>query len=127
MGGILLRNEYYKDEHIADIARKELQRIDKDSESPSYVIDSSLGSKIDFVRLIKTLSSDNNVEVLYYNTELANLVSSSFSPEDVKPQFISDLEIIAERTGNKELISKIKDAKRQIEELTQQKLKQKKS
>ena len=126
-GESFLRNEYYKDEHIADIARKELQRIDKDSESPSYVIDSSLGSKIDFVRLIKTLSSDNNVEVLYYNTELANLVSSSFSPEDVKPQFISDLEIIAERTGNKELISKIKDAKRQIEELTQQKLKQKKS
>ena len=121
-GESFLRNEYYKDEHIADIARKELQRIDKDSESPSYVIDSSLGSKIDFVRLIKTLSSDNNVEVLYYNTELANLVSSSFSPEDVKPQFISDLEIIAERTGNKELISKIKDAKRQIEELTQQKI-----
>lgn len=121
-GESFLRNEYYKDEHIANIARKELQRIDKDSESPSYVIDSSLGSKIDFVRLIKTLSSDNNVEVLYYNTELANLVSSSFSPEEIKPQFISDLEIIAERTGNKELISKINDTKKRIEELTQKKI-----
>lgn len=121
-GESFLRNEYYKDEHIANIARKELQRIDKDSENPSYVIDSSLGSKIDFVRLIKTLSSDNNVEVLYYNTKLANLVSSSFSPEEIKPQFISDLEIIAERTGNKELISKIKDSKRRIEELTHQKI-----
>lgn len=121
-GESFLRNEYYKDEYIANIARKELQRIDKDSESPSYVIDSSLGSKIDFVRLIKTLSSDNNVEVLYYNTELANLVSSSFSPEEIKPQFISDLEIIAERTGNKELISKIKDTKRRIEELTHKKI-----
>lgn len=121
-GESFLRNEYYKDEHIANIARKELQRIDKDSENPSYVIDSSLGSKIDFVRLIKTLSSDNNVEVLYYNTKLANLVSSSFSPEEIKPQFISDLEIIAERTGNKELISKIKDSKRRIEELTHKKI-----
>lgn len=121
-GESFLRNEYYNDEHTAEIARKELQRIDKDSDDPSYVLDSSLGSKIDFVRLIKTLSSDNNVEVLYYNTELANLVSSCFSPEEVKPQFISDLETIAERTGNKELISKIEDTKRRIEELTHQKI-----
>ena len=121
-GEAFLRNEYYKDEYTAEIARKELQRIDKDLDCPSYIIDSSLGSKIDFVRLIKTLSSDNNVKVLYYNTELANLVSSSFSPDDVKPQFISDLEIIAERTGNKDLISKIEDAKRRIDELTHQKI-----
>lgn len=120
-GESFLRNEYYKDKEDGEAARKKLQEIDKDSDSPSYVLDSSLGSKIDFVRLIKTLSSDNNVEVLYYNTELANFVSSSFTPEDIKPQFISDLETIAERTGNVDLISKIEDAKRQIAELTRQK------
>ncbi len=120
-GESFLRNEYYKDERAAEVARKELQRIDKDSDAPSYVIDSSLGSKIDFVRLIKTLSSDNNVEVLYYNTDLANFVAPSLSPEEIKPQFISDLETIAERTGNEELINKIEDAKRRIEELTRQK------
>lgn len=120
-GEAFLKNDYYSDNVKGDAARKELQRIDKDSDNPSYVIDSSLGSKIDFVRLIKVLSSDNNVEVLYYNTELANLVSSNFAPEDIKPQFISDLETIAERTGNTELINKIEDAKRRIEELTRQK------
>ena len=120
-GEAFLKNEYYKNNTKGDAARKELQRIDKDSDNPSYVIGSSLGSKIDFVRLIKVLSSDNNVEVLFYNTELANLVSSNFAPEDIKPQFISDLETIAERTGNTDLISKIEDAKRRIEELTKQK------
>ncbi len=120
-GKSFLSNEYYKNELAADIARKELQRVDKDSDNPSFVLDSSLGSKIDFVRLIKTLSSDNNIEVLYYNTELANFVSSSFAPEEIKPQFISDLETIAERTGNVALINKIEETKKQIEELTRQK------
>ena len=50
---------------------------------------------IDFVRLIKVLTSDSNIKVLYYNTDLANFVSSDIVPEDIKPQFISDLEIIA--------------------------------
>lgn len=121
-GESFLKNEYYRDNAKGDAARKELQRIDKDSDNPSYVIGSSLGSKIDFVRLIKVLSSDNNVEVIYYNTELTNLVSSNFAPEDIKPQFISDLETIAERTGNTELINKIDDAKRRVEELTREKV-----
>lgn len=120
-GESFLRNEYYKDKEVGDAARKKLQEVDKDSDSPSFVLSSSLGSKIDFVRLIKTLSLDNNIEVLYYNADLANFVSSSFSPEDIKPQFISDLETIAERTGNADLISKIENAKNKIAELTRQK------
>lgn len=117
-GEAFLRNDYYDNNDIADAARKELQRIDKDSDNPNYVLDTSLGSKIDFVRLIKTLSSDNNVEVLYYNEELANFVKPIFTPESIKPQFIADLETIATRTGNIELLSTIEDAKRRIEELT---------
>lgn len=120
-GESFLKNDYYGDVAKGDAERKKLQQIDKDSDKPNYVLDSSLGSKIDFVRLIKTLSSDNNVTVLYYNTELANFVSSNFAAEDIKPQFLIDLETIAERTGNDVLISKIDEAKRQIEILSHQK------
>lgn len=120
-GESFLRNEYYKNEEVAWNARKELQKVDKDSEDPSFVLHSSFGSKIDFVRLVKTLTSDNNVEVLSYNSDLANFVTSSLEPQDIKLQFISDLETIASRTGNQSLENSVEEVKRKIEELSRQK------
>lgn len=120
-GESFLRNEYYKNEEVAWNARKELQKVDKDSEDPSFVLHSSFGSKIDFVRLVKTLTSDNNVEVLSYNSDLANFVTSSLEPQDIKLQFISDLETIARRTGNQSLENSVEKVKRKIEELSRQK------
>lgn len=96
-GEAFLKNDYYASKEIGDAERKKLQAADKDAESPDYVLDSSLGSKIDFVKLIKSLSSDDNIEILYYNTELANLLDERFKSNSVKPQFISDLEQIAQK------------------------------
>lgn len=120
-GETFLKNEYYASEEIGKEERKKLQSVDKDAESPDYVLDSSLGSKIDFVKLIKSLSSDDNVEILYYNTELANLLGEQFSSDIIKPQFISDLEQIAQRTGDDALLQKIEEARQKIEELNRQK------
>lgn len=120
-GESFLRNEYFKNDDVAWNARKELQKVDKDSETPSFILHSSFGSKIDFVRLVKTLTSDNNVEVLAYNSDLANFVTSSLEPQDIKLQFISDLETIARRTGNQSLENSVEVAKRKIEEISRQK------
>ena len=120
-GESFLRNEYFKNDDVAWNARKELQKVDKDSEDPSFILHSSFGSKIDFVRLVKTLTSDNNVEVLSYNSDLANFVTSSLEPQDIKLQFISDLETIARRTGNQSLENSVEEVKRKIEELSRQK------
>lgn len=120
-GESFLRNEYFKNDDVAWNARKELQKVDKDSEAPSFILHSSFGSKIDFVRLVKTLTSDNNVEVLAYNSDLANFVTSSLEPQDIKLQFISDLETIARRTGNQSLENSVEEAKRKIEEISRQK------
>ena len=116
-----LKNEYYSTKEIGDAERKKLQAVDKDAESPDYILDSSLGSKIDFVRLIKSLSSDDNVEILYYNSDLANLLSDQFNSDNIKPQFISDLETIAQKTGDSSLMDKINEARLRIEELNRQK------
>lgn len=116
-GEAFLKNEYYASDEQGKEERKKLQSVDKDAESPDYVLDSSLGSKIDFVRLIKSLSSDDNVEILYYNTELANLLVEQFSSDMIKPQFISDLEQIAQKTGDDVLLQKIDEARQRIEEL----------
>lgn len=115
-----LKNEYFASSEEGKEERKRLQAQDKDSDSPDYVLDSSIGSKIDFVRLIKTLSSDDNVEILYYNPDLANLLSEQFSSDSIKPQYITDLEAIAQRTGDSSLMDKINEARQRIEELNRQ-------
>lgn len=115
-----LKNEYFASPEEGKEERRKLQYQDKDSDSPDYVLDSSLGSKIDFVRLIKTLSSDENVEILYYNPDLANLLSEQFEADSIKPQYITDLEAIAQRTGDSSLMDKINEARRRIDELNRQ-------
>ncbi|MCS2440751.1 hypothetical protein NXX09_06030 [Bacteroides uniformis] len=77
----------------------------------------SIGSKIDFIQLIKTLTKDNNVEVLYYNKELANILSNPQVSEEIKPQFIADLEKIAIDMNDSDLLFNIDEAKRRILEL----------
>jgi len=115
-----LKNEYFASDEEGKEERKKLQIQDKDADRPDYVLDSSLGSKIDFVRLIKTLSSDDNVEILYYNPELANLLSEQLNSDSIKSQFITDLEAIAQRTGDSSLMDKINEARQRIEELNRQ-------
>lgn len=120
-GEAFLRKEYFANEAEGLRMRKELLEVDKDEENPNYILSSSIGSKIDFVQLIKTLTKDKNIEILYYNTELANLVSSSNTIDSIKPQFIKDLEKIAEDTQDSHLLASIDAAKHRIAELTRQK------
>ncbi len=120
-GEAFLRKEYFANETEALRKRKELLEIDKDEENPNYVLSSSIGSKIDFIQLIKTLTKDKNVEILYYNTDLANILSSDDSVGIIKPQFIKDLEKIAEDTNDSNLLFSIDEAKRRIAELQQEK------
>ena len=120
-GEAFLRKEYFVNEAEGLRKRKELLEIDKDEENPSYVLSSSIGSKIDFIQLIKTLTKDKNIEILYYNTDLANIVSSSNSIDSIKPQFLKDLEKIAEETNDSSLLASVDTAKHRIAELTRQK------
>lgn len=115
-----LKRQYFKD--ITDVEKnRELLGKDKDLDSADYVINSSLGSKIDFVQLVKTLISDKNIEVLSYNKQLANIFSEPTLFDDANPQVITDLERIAEKTKDADLMSSIDEAKQKIAELQKQK------
>ena len=116
-GEAFLRKEYFKNEVEALNQRKNLLEKDKENDNPNYIIQSSIGSKIDFVQLVKTLSKDKDVEVIYYNKDLANLVSDPILSKEVKPQFIADLEKIAADTNDNDLLFSIDEAKRQIADL----------
>lgn len=118
-----LKNDYFATKEEGEEERRKLHAKDKDSESPYYVIDNSIGSKIDFIKIIKSLSTDPNVEILSYNSEFANLLNEQSKAGTIKPQFIHDLETIAKRTANAPLLKAIADAKKRIEELNTEKAK----
>lgn len=98
------RRNYFLDEKIAEDFRKNLDE-DKDKDIFEDAL-SNLGSKIDFVNLIKTLSDDKDIKIILYNKDLVNLVNEKL--DIVQPKFIADLEKIAEKTNDNNLYNQIR-------------------
>lgn len=120
-GESFLRKEYFNSQKEGELKRKELQTADKDSDNTNYLLKSSVGSKIDFIQLIKTLIKDKNIEVLDYNKDLANIFSSVDNIADIKPQFIDDFEKIAKETKNGDLLFSLDEAKKELLKLKSEK------
>lgn len=115
-----LRRDYFKDKETAERERTEFQERERDSSSAEHLYE-SIGSKIDFVQLIKSMVNDKNVKVIYYNKDLADIISGLDNIEDIKPKFIDDLKGIANKTDNKELLQTIEAAQRHIYTLQKEK------
>ena len=113
-GGRFRSEKYFDNDDIAQQHRDYLLENDKESEDIS-IVRKSIGSKIDFVQIVKSLVKDKNVEVLYYNKDLADIMSSRLN--ELKPKFLQDLEEIAEKTNDGDLKSKVLDAEKKIYEL----------
>ena len=120
-GGSFVQKEYFKDAEEGLEKRRELLNADRESDTPNYILNSSLGSKIDFIQLIKTLTNDKTVEILSYNKDLANLFSDFSELNYIKPQFINDLEKIAENTNDDSLLANVKDVKEYVLKLRKEK------
>ncbi|WP_264552592.1 ATP-binding protein [Flavobacterium sp. N2038] len=103
-GEAFKRKNYFLDKEIAQQFREELQN-DKDKDSYEDALN-NLGSKIDFVNLIKTLSDDKDIKIIEYNKYLVNLVNEKL--DIIQPKFISDLEKIAEKTNDVDLLNQVK-------------------
>jgi len=103
-GEAFKRKRYFLNEEIADLQREGLKQ-DKDKDTYEDALN-NLGSKIDFVNLIKTLSDDKDIKIVEYNKGLVNLVNDQL--DIVQPKFITDLEKIAEKTNDNELLSQVK-------------------
>lgn len=115
-----LKRQYFKDK--IDVEKnREILKQDQYNDNVDYLFTSILGSKIDFVQLVKTLINDKDIEVIYYNKDLANIFSEPTLFDDINPQVILNLEKIAQKTKDSELMSSIEDAKQKIEELQKQK------
>lgn len=113
-GGRFKSDKYFDNDDIAQQHRDYLLENDKETEDIS-IVRKSIGSKIDFVQIVKSLVKDKDVEVLYYNKDLADIMSSRLN--ELKPKFLQDLEEIAEKTNDGDLKSKVLDAEKKIYEL----------
>lgn len=102
-GEAFLRKKYF----TSDSEGKKLREsLEKDKDSENYLnAQSNVGSKIDFIQLIKSLSDDKNVKIIEYDKNLVDLVNDNL--EEVQPKFLKDLEKIAETTNDNNLKNQI--------------------
>ncbi|MCB9173185.1 MAG: sensor histidine kinase [Flavobacteriales bacterium] len=103
-GEAFRRKKYFLNEEIADLQREGLKQ-DKDKDTYEDAL-SNIGSKIDFVNLIKTLSDDKEIKIIDYNKDLVSFVNEKL--DIVQPKFIAELEKIAEKTNDKILFNQVK-------------------
>ncbi len=103
-GEAFKRKKYFLNEEIADLQREGLKQ-DKDKDTYEDAL-GNIGSKIDFVNLIKTLSDDKEIKIIDYNKNLVSFINEKL--DIVQPKFIADLEKIAEKTNDKILLDQVK-------------------
>jgi signal transduction histidine kinase len=97
---------------------RELLSSDKDSENLK-IAKNNFGSKLDFIQIIKSLSSNKDIQIINYNKDLVNIVNEQLDNNQIK--FISDLDDIAEFTNDKDLKNKIKDIENKFKKLQKEK------
>ena len=114
-----VRKDYFVNQTSAINARKQLEE-DKDSDSAEHLY-SSIGSKVDFMQLIRSLVNDNSITVKYYNEELADIVSNPSETEVIQAQMFDDVRKMAEKTNDGALLEKIADFEHHMDELRRQK------
>jgi len=115
-----LRKDYFVNQNSALKAREQLQKVDKDSDSAKHLYE-NIGSKVDFLQLIKSLVNDKSVNVLHYNEDLANIVANPSETEMIQAQMLDDVRKLAEKTNDSLLLGKIQEFEKHLDVLRRQK------
>lgn len=115
-----VRKDYFVNQNSALKAREQLQEIDKDSDSAKHLY-SNIGSKVDFLQLIKSLVNDKSITVLKYNEDLANIVADPTDTEMIQAQMIDDVRKLAQKTNDPYLQDRIAEFEKHMDELRRQK------
>lgn len=115
-----LKNEYFQSQTLALEARDMLKKNDKDSDSSENIY-KNIGSKIDFLQLIKSLVNDKNIIVTYYNNDLADVVSDLTYADVIQTNFILSLKDIAEKTSDTSLAQNIAFFEKRIADMRKEK------
>lgn len=114
-----MRNDYFRSERLALEAREDIRK-DKDSDNPDDVF-KNIGSRVDFLQLVKSLVNDNSITVHYYNSSLADILSNATETEMLNAGFLDDVRKVAERTNDETLQASIAAFERRLAELQRSK------
>lgn len=115
-GEAFLRNDYFKNNKQAFAIREKLKSEDKDSEDIKNALN-NIGSRVDFLQLIKSLVNDDNVELVSYNTDLANIVADVSATELINANLIEDMKKVAEDSGSADMKANLDFFEHQLEEM----------
>lgn len=115
-----IKRAYFKDQEAANLIRKQLQNEERDSETPDHIYN-NIGSRVDFLQLIKNLVNEDSVTVKYYNTSLASIVEDVSATDLLQDQLFEDMRRLAEKTNNSELKNQISSFESHVEKLRTEK------
>lgn len=115
-----LKRDYFRQSDTAKLIRKQLQEAEKDSETPDHIY-KNLGSRVDFLQLVKSLVNEDNVTIKYYDSSLANIVNDVSAAEILQNQFFDDVRKIAAKTADTNLLEQIRSFEAQLDEMKRQK------
>ena len=115
-----VRNNYFQNIDLAQKAREKLQQQDKDLDNTNSIYE-NIGSKVDFLQLIKSLVNDDTIIVKYYNAKLADIVSDVSATDIIQANIFHDIRKVAEKTNDTELASNIKLFEEQINKMRKEK------
>ena len=120
--GFIKKNYFGDDESAKLVAKQYRDKLDddKNNEDFSQIVSDNLGSKLDFIQLIKSLADDKNIEIIEYNKDLVDLVNGKL--DELNPKFLKDLEKIADSIEDEDLKDDILTLKDQIESLQKEKI-----
>lgn len=116
-----IRNDYFKSTDLALKAREKLKTTENESDTSDNLY-SNIGSKVDFLQLIKSLVNDKDIIVKYYNTKLANIVSDVTYADVLQTDFVETLKDIAEKTSDESLSANVVFFEERLARLHQEKM-----
>lgn len=114
-GEAFLRKDYFKDEKTAIETRQKIES-DKDSDNTNTILQ-NIGSKVDFLQLVKSLVNDDDITVEYYNSKLTDIVSDFASAQAINKNYFEDLKILVDKLPNKSLAKSVALFEEQLENM----------
>lgn len=121
-GNNFLQKEYFLNKEDAIAVKERLKAEERDSTTASHLYN-NIGSKVDFMQLIRSLVNEKNVRIISYNKNLADIISDVDSTDLIKINLVDNLEKIVEANNDKykqEELEKFKLSLQELEERRRQ-------